>query len=74
MNTPDIPTQDIAQMVEFILKNVFFFIFYFIGEVKKHKSGKTIGSKFTPPHACIFMNEVETVFLKSQGLQLLLRR
>ena len=52
----------------------FFFIFYFIGEVKKHKSGKTIGTKFTPPHACIFMNEVETVFLKSQGLQLLLRR
>ena len=73
MNTPDIPTEDIAQMVEFVLKNFFFYFFFFIGEVKKQKSGRTIGTKFTCPHPCIFMNEVETVFLKSQGLQLFLR-
>ena len=33
------------------------------------KSGTAIGTKLTPPYACIFMDEVETEFLKSQELQ-----
>ena len=64
--TSEIPTEDIVQMAEFVLKNNFF---EFNGEVKRQKSGTAIGTKFAPPYACIFMDEVETEFLKSQELQ-----
>ena len=53
-------------MAEFVLKNNFF---EFNGEVKWQKSGTAIGTKFAPPYACIFIDEVETEFLKSQELQ-----
>ena len=53
-------------MADFVLKNNFF---EFNGEVKRQKSGTAIGTKFAPPYACIFMDEVETEFLKSQELQ-----
>ena len=53
-------------MTEFVLKNN---IFEFNGEIKRQKSGTAIGTKFTPPYACIFMDEVETEFLKGQELQ-----
>ena len=53
-------------MADFVLKNNFF---EFSGEVKRQKSGTAIGTKFAPPYACIFMDEVETEFLKSQELQ-----
>ena len=56
----------IVQMVGFVLKNNFF---EFNGEVKWQKSGTAIGTKFALPYACIFMDEVETEFLKSQELQ-----
>ena len=29
-------------------------------------SGTAIGTKFAPPYACIFMDQVETEFLKTQ--------
>ena len=61
-----IPTENIVQMPEFVLKNVFF---EFNGEVKRQKSGTAIGTKFAPPYVCIFMDKVETEFLKSQELQ-----
>ena len=64
--TFEIPTEDIVQMAEFVLKNNFF---EFNREVKRQKSGTAIGTKFAPPYACIFMDEVETEFLKSQELQ-----
>ena len=64
--TFEIPTKDIVQMAEFVLKNNFF---EFNGEVKRQKSGTAIGTKFAPPYACIFMDEVETEFLKSQESQ-----
>ena len=41
----------------------------FNGEVKRQKSGTAVGTKFAPPYACIFMDEVETEFLKSQELK-----
>ena len=44
-------------MADFVLKNKFF---EFNGEVKRQK--------FESPYACIFMDEVETEFLKSQDL------
>ena len=53
-------------MSDFVLKNNFF---EFNGKVKRQKSGTAIGTKFAPPYACIFMDEVETEFLKSQKLQ-----
>ena len=65
-DSPKVPTEDIVQMADFVLKNNFF---EFNGEVKRQKSGTAIGTKFAPPYACIFMDEVETEFLKSQELQ-----
>ena len=53
-------------MADFILKNIFLEL---NGEVKQQISGTTIGTKFAPPYACVFMNNVETKFLKSQELQ-----
>ena len=53
-------------MLDLLLKNNFF---EFNGKVKRQKSRTSIGTKLAPPHACIFMNEVETEFLKSQELQ-----
>ena len=64
--TSKIPTEDIVQMAEFLLKNNFF---EFNGEVERQKSGTAIGTKFEPPCVCIFIDEVETQFLKSQELQ-----
>ena len=65
-DSPKIPSEDIVRMAEFVLKNNFF---EFNGEVKPRKSGTAIGTKFAPPYACIFMDEVETEFLKSEELQ-----
>ena len=65
-NSPKVPTEDIVRMAEFVLKNNFF---EFNGEVKRQKSGTAIGTKFVPPYPCIFMDEVETEFLKSEELQ-----
>ena len=61
-----VPTENIIQMTDFVLKNIFF---EFNGEVKLQKYGTAIGTKFAPPYACIFMDEVETEFLKSHELQ-----
>ena len=63
-----LPVNDIVKTTEFVLKNN---IFEFNGKVKKHVAGTAIGTKFAPPYACIYMDEVETEFLKSQELQLL---
>ena len=41
----------------------------FNGGVKRQKSGTAIGTKFASPYACIFIDEVETEFLKSEELQ-----
>ena len=53
-------------MTDFVLKNNFF---KFNVEVKRQKYGTSIGTKFAPTYACIFMEEVETEVLKSQELQ-----
>ena len=50
-------------MAELVLKNNYF---EFNGKVKQQLSGSAIGTRFTPPYACIFMNQVETEFLESQ--------
>lgn len=53
-------------MAECVLKNNFF---EFNNEVKQQISRTAIGTKFAPPYACIFMDEIETKFLKTQVLQ-----
>ena len=50
-------------MEEFVIKNNYF---EFNWNVKKQISGTTIGYKFATPYACIFMDQVENEFLKTQ--------
>ena len=59
-------TGDTVQITEFVLKNKFF---EFDGEFKRQNSGTSIDIKFASLYACIFMDKVETEFLKSQHLQ-----
>ena len=56
-------------MAEFVLKNN---LFEFNNKVFQQISGTAIGTKFTPPYACIYMDRVEQDFLKTQELQPLL--
>ena len=58
-----VSTDDLVRMAEFVLQNNYF---QFNGEIKHQISGKAIGTKFAPPYACIFMDQVETQFLKAQ--------
>ena len=51
-------------MADFVLKNNL----EFNAEVKQQNSGTAMGTKFAPPYACIFMDDVETDFSKSQGI------
>ena len=44
-------------MARFVLENNYF---EFNGDVKKQISGTAIGTKFAPPYACIFMDDLET--------------
>ena len=53
-------------MEEFVLKNN---IFKFIGNVKQQLARSTVGTKLAPPYAYIYMDEVETAFLKTKDLQ-----
>ena len=58
-----VSTDDLVRMAEFVLQNNYF---EFSGEIKLQISGTAIGTKFAPPYACIFMDQVETQFLKTQ--------
>ena len=62
----EIPTENLIKMAEFGLKNNFF---EFDTNVYQQISGTAIGTKFTPPYACIFMNQLETKFLENQNLK-----
>lgn len=55
-----IPTQELVQMAEFVLKNNFF---KFSDKVHQQISGTAIGNKFAPPYECILMDLVENKFL-----------
>ena len=63
-NIKKIPTNDLAKMAEFVLNNN---IFEFNSKAYQQKSGAAIGTKFAPPHACIYMDEVEQKFLETQS-------
>ena len=57
-----LPVNGIVKIAEFVLKNN---IFEFNGMVKQQIAGTTIVTKFAPPYSSIYMNEVETEFLKT---------
>ena len=50
----------------FVLKNN---IFEFDTNVYQQISGNAIGTKFAPPYACIFMDQLGTKFLENQNLK-----
>ena len=58
-----VPTEEIISMAEFFLKNNYF---EFNKKVCRQISGTVIGAKFAPPYGCIFVDEMETSFLKTQ--------
>ena len=61
-----VTTEDIIKMTEFFLKNN---LIEFNSKSHKQISGTAIGTKFAPPYACIFMDYIETEFLKSQEIK-----
>ena len=61
-----ISTDDLIKLAKFVLQNNYF---EFNREVKQQISGTAIGTKFAPPYACIFMDQVESEFLKTQHHQ-----
>ena len=61
-----IPTNDLVKLAEFVLKSN---LFELKNENKKQISGTTIGTKFAPPYAYIYMDKTKTDFLKTQELQ-----
>ena len=58
-----VSTDDLTKMVEFVLKNNHF---EFNGKIKKQLSGSAIGTKFAPPYACIFKDQINIEFLEAQ--------
>ena len=58
-----ISTDDIVKMGEFVLKKNYF---QFNDKVKQQISGTAIGMKFAPTYAFVFMDQVETDFLRAQ--------
>ena len=58
-----ISADDLTKMDELVLKINYFEL---NGKVKKETLVTAIGTKFVPPYACIFMDQDETEFLKTQ--------
>ena len=58
-----VSTEDLVKMAHFVLENNYF---EFNGDVKKQTSGTAIGTKFALLYECIFMDDLETKFLKCQ--------
>ena len=61
-----VSTEDRVKMARFVWENNYF---EFNGDAKKQITGIAIGTKFAPPHTCIFMDDLETKFLQFQSLQ-----
>ena len=61
-NRKKIPTEDLQQMAEFVLKNNFF---EFNNQIKQQISGTAIGTKYAPTYPCISMDKLETEFLET---------
>ena len=64
--THKVPKGKLVKMAEFVLKNNYF---KFSDKVYQQISGIAAGTKFAPPYACIFMDQVESKFLQTQKFQ-----
>ena len=64
--THKVPTGKLVKMAEFVLKNNYF---QFSDEVYQQIPGTATGTKFAPPYACIFMDQVEGQFLQTQKFE-----
>ena len=67
-NHKQISTEKLVKMAQFVLKNNFF---EFNNDVFQQISGTAIGTKFARPYACIFIDQIETKFLRTQSHQLM---
>ena len=65
-NNKKVSTENIGKMTDFVLKNN---LFEFDSKFYKQISGTAIGMKFAPLYACIFMDHIETKFLKTQDIK-----
>ena len=63
-----VSTEDLVKMAKFFLKNNYF---EYNAKVKQQISGIAIGTKFAPSYVCIFMVEMKTGFIETQGMKLL---
>ena len=61
-----VPTDDIIKMADFVLK---YNLFEFDCKLYQQISGTAIEAKFAPPYACVFMDYIETEFLKTQAIK-----
>ena len=61
-----VSAEDIGKMADFVLENS---LLEFDSKFYKQISGTAIGTKFAPPYACIFMDHMETKFLKTQDIK-----
>ena len=64
--THKVPTGKLVKMAEFVLTNNYF---QFSDEVYQQIPGTATGTKFAPPYACIFMDQVESKFLQTQKFE-----
>ena len=58
-----ISTSELVKMAKLVLQNNYF---EFNGETEQQISGTAIGTRFATPYACVFMDRVESEFLKTQ--------
>ena len=58
-----VSTDNLIEVVRLVLENNYF---KFNDGVKKQILGRVIGTKFAPPYACIFTDELEIRSLQSQ--------
>ena len=61
-----VSTDDLIKLTKFVLQNNYF---KFNGEVKQQTSGTAIGTNLATLYACIFIDQVESEFLKTQQHQ-----
>ena len=61
-----IPTEDLVKMAEFVLNNNNN-IFQFKSKAYQQKSVTAIRTKFAPPYACIYIDEVDQKCLETQS-------
>ena len=61
-----VPTEELVKMTELVLKNNYI---EFNESIKQQLSGTVIGKKFATPYGHIFIDKLETNFLKTQTLQ-----